>query len=283
MGLRLGTFSLLLSALPSCAVEAAEHTGRVPEDPQREAASEAGAATPSPVDVVPPPPTDAGPDREPIPIPEMVDAASVIALDAGSRDAGTIHGEDAAPPAMDQFQALDALDEDPDTPTESAFLWSRGIGNWFVTTSDGETRDAPSVPLDPPRGDSTRGRRAVSGDPPMATDLWLELDHPWGRPVDLSGYTGLAFWARLEGSSDVLTVLFGARGLYQDPTVVSESFPTVSFTVSTEWEQFVIAFDDLDSDGLAFSSLDFVVGTDGGDFELFIDELQLLCRESCEP
>jgi hypothetical protein len=177
---------------------------------------------------------------------------------------------------------VDTSEGDPILPPgSSAFIWSRGIGNWFVTSSDGDIRDAGSAEIEPPREESQQAYRVTSAEPPQAVDLWVQLDHPAGRALDLGEYGGIAFWARMNGPSKEVLVAFSLDGRYFDPGIEPGTLNTHSIAVSSEWEYFVLEFEPLGVDNTAISSFDFVVGTDGESFDLWIDDLALLCADTC--
>ncbi len=173
------------------------------------------------------------------------------------------------------FVMIDDMEEHADgvgVPTLSAFIWqSPGtvrIGNWFVSSPDGSTKDVGKPFIEPPRGDSHRARE-IRSDTATSADLWAQLDHPQGREVDLSAYAGLVFWARLTGSGGVLDValdrLSGGGGAFFKSDVTS--LPTWELSVSEEWQQFTLRFDDLPTPTTGAVSVDFVVPGTAGPFE----------------
>jgi hypothetical protein len=109
-------------------------------------------------------------------------------------------------------------------------------------------------------------------------DLWVQLDHPGGRAMDLSAYAGITFWARLDGASDRLVVGMNPGIQYFS---APSSVPSVVLTVSPEWEQFELRFEDFDIDGQDVAIFDFVAGEGGGVFDLWIDDLAFICRNEC--
>jgi hypothetical protein len=196
--------------------------------------------------------------------------------------AGTEPEPVSAVPSDASFESIGAVDlanGDPMVPG-GGFFWRFGEGNWFLDFADASHRDAEPVELDPPRGDSYLGRGVVSGDPVFAADLWAQLQHPEGRPLDLSAYAGIAFWARLTGSRGEIVVGFDARGEFfrvDEPA----RFKTVKIEASDEWQQFVLRFDESGVDPTAIASFDFVVGTLSDPYELWIDDLALVCDGPC--
>ena len=85
----------------------------------------------------------------------------------------------------------------------------------------------------------------------------------------------------------------GARFLPAEST--PSPYFAQSIAVSDQWEQFVLMFDDfrqgvvsgitsrLSLSANAISTIDFVVGLNGESFDLWIDDLSLLCRGICQP
>jgi hypothetical protein len=192
-----------------------------------------------------------------------------------------------AMPASTAFEMIDDMEEHtdgrPTAPLPSTFFWGSPsptrIGNWFVSWSDGSTKDAGIAVIDPARGDSQKAREIQSGQPGRSADLWAQLDHPAGRPVDVSAYRGVAFWARLTGGSGKLVVAIdggsgasaSAKARGGDPP-----FPAQTLAVSDGWQQFVLRFEDFGLQPTAVASLDFVVAGDTEAFDLWIDDLALL-------
>lgn len=173
----------------------------------------------------------------------------------------------------------------PEPPAgSSAFFWgspaSVNIGNWFVTTPSAVTRDASMDDIVPARAESTKAYRVTGADFDQGVDLWAQLDHPSGRTVDLSAFSGVSFWARIEGEPRELIVALGdGRGFFGRPATVSPP-PSVGVTVSDGWQQFVLGFEDFDADATAIASFDFVV-PGGSPIDFWVDDLALVCRGSC--
>jgi len=111
----------------------------------------------------------------------------------------------------------------------------------------------------------------------VAVDLWAQLNHPQGNGVDLSAYAGVSFWARLDSPSGELIVAFGANGQFSMVALVPEK----AVSVSGDWAQFLVRFDDVKLDRTSVSSIDFVVGGSGEPLGLWVDDLGLLCQGSC--
>jgi hypothetical protein len=175
----------------------------------------------------------------------------------------------------------------PTAPTEAAFFWQSAgavhIGNWFVSSPEGSTRDAQRSLIDPSRGDSQNAREVRAGDTTKAINLWAQLDHPQGRAIDLSRYAGLVFWARLTGSGGILDVALdgmpGGGGVYFQSDF--RSLPTWELFVPDHWQAFTLRFDDLPTPPTGVVSIDFVASTSAGPLDLWIDDVALLCRDAC--
>lgn len=205
-----------------------------------------------------------------------------------------------------QFQLLDDMDHADGSfpavpPGSSSFFWqagaSGGLGNWFVSSPNRTTlADASIEAITPPRGDSQKACHVSGDNLERGTDLWVQLDHPSNRPVDLSAYAGIAFWARLDSPSGRLIVAINdQRGnSFFDAAVNTSPWPwRARQLASSEWERVVLLFDDFAPgvepgnsapralDTSAVISIDFVAGSGGEPFDLWIDDLMLLCRGNC--
>jgi hypothetical protein len=222
------------------------------------------------------------------------DSAGTVIVDGsapvvdGATDGKAGHdGDDAS--SSPGFLTIDDMEDHPEIPlrTPSAFVWhsstSLGLGNWFVSSADGATSDVGRAPIDPPRGASQWAREIRSGDSARAANMWAQLDHPQGGAVDLSGYAGIAFWTRLTGSGGVVDValdnLSGGGGAYFKSDFTR--LPTWEIHVSDQWQQFVLPFGGLSVQPTGVVSIDFVVSGAAGPFDLWIDDLVLVCRAAC--
>lgn len=211
-----------------------------------------------------------------------VDKSQPASQPSNSAGAG---GGPAALPPDDQIQVVDNVDGaggqyPAPPPGSSAFFWRDGLGNWFVSFSDGSaSRDASVDDVIPPRGNSHKAYHVAETTPGTAVDLWAQLNHPEGAGVDLSSYTGVSFWARLIGSGE-LTVAFGANGQFSGGVSVV-SVPQKVVSLSETWSQFVVRFDDLKLDPTSVSSIDFVVAGRSNPFDLWVDDLGFVCKGSC--
>lgn len=169
---------------------------------------------------------------------------------------------------------LDPGDDEPMVPEgSSAFFWAGGLGNWFTTDAWGETRETVI--------EATAGGKACheSGDGDgVGIDLWAQLDHPLGRPVDIDGYSGIAFRARLSGAGGQLLVALSADGGY------FQGVPAIGkrgIDVGEQWQAFELPFSELSLQGSAITSIDFIVTAADEPFDLWIDDLSFLCAGPC--
>lgn len=178
-----------------------------------------------------------------------------------------------------------ASDGRPGVPSSAAFFWGSPragwrLGNWFLT-SDG-VYDVELSPFAPARDGSMQARRVSGSGFASGVVLWAELDHPLHRPVDLSAYSGITFWARLESKSGVLAV---AAENEPGRAVMAEGRDTlpvvVSLDVGPDWQQFTLPFDELFQGEPQAASIDFFAGAGGEAFELWIDDLAFLCTGAC--
>jgi hypothetical protein len=174
----------------------------------------------------------------------------------------------------------------PVTPAAAtgAFFWgsdSSGwhIGNWFVTA--GDSRDVGLSEIVPPRDGSTLARRVTDQGRVAGVVLWLELDHPLNRAVDLSTYWGLRFWARLESVSGRLVVALNDGRLESGSVDGKSALPSRTLAVGPVWQEFTLPFDAFPLDRLSLISTEFFVGEGGESFDLWVDELSFLCSGAC--
>jgi hypothetical protein len=162
-------------------------------------------------------------------------------------------------------------------PGSSAFFWSGHLGNWFVTSTDGATTDA-RVDTSDVAGDSANKAYHASAEQGEGVDLWAQLNHPVGGALDLSAYSGISFRARLLGATGSLRVAFSANG----QSFVSErTFPGQAVRASADWQTVTLSFTDVGLESSAVSSIDFVVGPQRGPFDLWVDDVALLCNATC--
>ena len=173
-------------------------------------------------------------------------------------------------PAAHQYPAV--------PPGSSGFFWRFGLGNWFVVSSDGVFQDAPIEAVTLADGSSARACHASSMGQGVGVDLWAQLNHPTGKPVDLSAYSGVAVSARLTGANSTLTVAFDAKGQVPqgDATV-----PQQTFMLGADWQTLSLRFADVGQDSSAVSSVDFMVTAPQAPFDLWVRDLVLLCSKTC--
>jgi hypothetical protein len=180
------------------------------------------------------------------------------------------------------FEVVDDVEHaDPNDPGVAGFFWSHGLGNWFVTTAAGGISDAVAEDIVPPRAESTRAYHVIGTEPVVSVDLWAQLDHPLGRGFDLSGYLGIAFWARSDAPSARVIVQFGEVGQFFKLDHDADTLAGSTLTLSKQWEQYIFLFDDHDVNLSSIASFDFVLGYDGEPLDFWIDDLALVCPGSC--
>lgn len=109
-------------------------------------------------------------------------------------------------------------------------------------------------------------------------DLWAQLDHPAWRPRDLSAYAGIRFSAKLEGGDGRIVVAMNPGGSYFD---ADPPAPSVAVELGTDWGEFSLPFTLFGIDGSSVASFDFVAGDGGTEFDLWVDDVGLLCRAEC--
>ncbi len=219
---------------------------------------------------------------------------------AGADDGGV------APDPASLFLTIDNMEIRTDLPAfppgSAGFWWplgDGGLGNWFFDSagdgvSPGPSGDALADNILPPRGDSMRARHLRGSGSSGGIDLYAQLKHPTNHPVDLSPYLGISFWAKLSGPSRQLIVAFRDGSSANILTAqATDSHFSQALSVSEQWERFILLFDDfhqgvISGTGSAVpfsadsvSDIDFVVGLSGEPFDLWIDDLALLCRGVC--
>ncbi|HEX5098958.1 MAG TPA: hypothetical protein VFV94_05635, partial [Polyangiaceae bacterium] len=131
--------------------------------------------------------------------------------------------------------------------------------------------------IDPPRGDSTKAYRVQDEGRVSGVDLYAQLNHPAGRPVDLSAFAGISFWARLEGSEQIKVGVNPGLSYFNAPSDV----PTHTLAVSPEWRQFTLRFSEFGADVDGVVSIDFIVGEGGDKFDFWLDDLGMFCDGPC--
>lgn len=182
----------------------------------------------------------------------------------------------AAPVVPTVPAASESLDDPsgiyPDAPGNgSAFFWRWGLGNWFVARSDGTHRDATYEAL--ATGKVWKAPAELGG----ATDLWAQLNHPSGKPIDLSAYQGMTFDARLVDGAAQLVVALSAGG---DLSVAERTSAAQRFELDETWRSYALDFGEGGASA-AVSSFDFVVATPRSAGELQVRNVALSCNATC--
>jgi hypothetical protein len=213
-------------------------------------------------------------------VPASGGSAAMAAAGGTTVVAAGTGGQGGAPSASGSEVIDDTGDSSPDPAEPAAFYWWNGIGNWFVDGPPAEKiqHDATTSEIVPPRGDSREAFRVQGDGEAQGLDLYAQLHHPDGSAVDLSAYAGIGFSARLYGASDRLVVALTPGAPYFR---ASGDVPSVVLSVSQDWQDFTLPFDAFGTDGRAVANIDFVAGAGGGEFDLWVDDLALLCRGEC--
>ena len=211
-----------------------------------------------------------------------VDKPTVGSQSPSSAGAGSVPRES---PTVGQIQVVDDVDHAGGQypilpPGSSSFFWRGGLGNWFVSSSDGSSRDASIDEVIPPRGDSHKAYHVTETTPGTVVDLWAQLNHPQGTGIDLSSYAVVSFWARMIGPGSELTVAFGVNGQFSKLNAAAFVSQKV-VSLSDAWTQFIVRFDDVNLDRKSVSSIDFVVDGPSEPLDLWVDDLGFLCQGSC--
>jgi len=186
------------------------------------------------------------------------DGGSLTTAGAGGATAVPIGDPTSYPPAP------------PSSP--GAFFWRYGLGNWFVSKSDNANQDATSEP------DGQTIDWKAEGAAQQSLDLWAQLNHPAGIPIDLSVYSGVSFDAQLTGASAPLVLAFNAFGKYQAADVALDA---QRFNVTPDWQSFELRFSEANYTPNATKSFDFIVTKSDSAFVLKVRNLALLCKASC--
>jgi hypothetical protein len=106
---------------------------------------------------------------------------------------------------------------------------------------------------------------------PLIFSAWAGAFFSPGRapmtPANLSGKSGLSFWARGDGKTATVMVFSQARGFIP---------ATQTFVAGPEWKPFHFAWKDFDGlDGSGTMGIFWGRSADPGPFELLIDEVRL--------
>lgn len=195
------------------------------------------------------------------------------------------------PQPVDLGDGDHADDGRPMVPVEATggFFWHGcgdtrwRIGNWFVTSD--RMRDGFSREIDPPRDGSTQCRGVTGADFAKGAALWVQLNHPIGDPVKLSGCSAVSFWARLESPSGQVVVALNDGSRPSGLLDGRATLPSRMLDVGPDWQEFVLPFESFPNvvvtDGPSVASIEFFVGEGGEKFDLWIDDLALVCSGGC--
>jgi hypothetical protein len=167
----------------------------------------------------------------------------------------------------DGLALLDDMEPDGYEDRER-FSW-RGerAGNWWSPSGYGQ--DGLVTDLVPPREGSTGACRLAGAG---GATLVAVLQFPSYFSYPLAEYRGLAFHARLESASGRLVVDMHDESRFRSP----------AFSVSPEWERFEFSFDELSPAwSRRAASIEFRASENGEPFELWIDDVWLVCRGAC--
>jgi hypothetical protein len=172
----------------------------------------------------------------------------------------------------------------PPASSPGAFFWGSNsagwrIGNWFITSD--KVHDTGLWPIDPPRAGSTEARRATGQGFALGVVLWVQLDHPLNRAVDLSAYSGIAFWARLKSATSAVVVSLNDGSHPSGALDGRSTLPSVSLAAGDTWEQFMLPFDAFGTSDPKVATVEFFVGDQGEAFDLWIDDFALICSGRC--
>lgn len=158
------------------------------------------------------------------------------------------------------------------------------LGNWFVTSD--RPRDAFPRAITPPREGSTQAHGATGADFEAGVALWVQLDHPSGRPVQLSGCSAVSFWARLESPSGQVVVALNDGSRPSGELDGRSTLPSRTLHVGPDWQELTLPFESfspgLSADGPSLASIELFVGDGGETFDLWVDDLSLICAGGCQ-
>jgi hypothetical protein len=201
-------------------------------------------------------------------------ASSGGASSGGASSGGASSGGASTMVATKTTETIDAASgaSDPSIPQDSgAFVWHFGLGNWFVNATDGTHHDGLLETVD-----GVTARHAVGNGQGASLDLWAQLDHPTGKPRDLSAYSGISFDVRASNANELL-VAFNVNG--QLATLNLASQPSVP--ISDAWQSSTLRFADVGLDPTAVTSIDFIVRQPAQPFDLWVRNLDLVCDDAC--
>ncbi|HYP89459.1 MAG TPA: hypothetical protein VEQ59_14930 [Polyangiaceae bacterium] len=180
------------------------------------------------------------------------------------------------------FQTVDDMSQTVGPAGSSAFIWSTptasGLGNWFLSNSQGLLGDAPIDDFMPPREGTRRACHVTGPGYVGGIELWAQLNHPAGSPVDLSSFSGFSFWARSSSHSQELVVAIDDGRGYFFASATPSPLRSKTIQLSESWGLYGIGFEEVAADPSAVASIDFIAGTDGGPVDLWVNDLALSCR-----
>jgi hypothetical protein len=200
---------------------------------------------------------------------------------------GTPQAGGAAQGGAAGYVAIDSENADdgrPVAPTSSAIFWGSNsagwrIGNWFVTSD--KVHDAGRWTIEPPRESSTEARRTRGQGFASGVVLWLQLDHPSGRAVDLSAYSGIEFWARLNSARSAFVVSLNDGSHASGVLTGRSTLPSVPLSADYTWQQFTLPFAAFGLSDPKVTAVEFFVGDKGETFDLWVDDFALTCSGAC--
>jgi hypothetical protein len=216
-----------------------------------------------------------------------------MASDAGPPSDGGGSGGSAAGGGAGDGPSLFIIDdmefhpEKVTPPLPSTFSWGTPLdvhfGNWFVSWSDESgIRDVGISDIVPPRNESRHARELVRGDSVRDANLQVQLDHLGDRAINLTVFAGITFWARLTGGGGKLVVALDFSGVYFKSQAAGTSrLSAQTIDVTNDWKQFTLPFGTFGVEPRHVVSIDFIVAGDVESFDLWIDDLALVCRDAC--
>jgi hypothetical protein len=229
---------------------------------------------------------------------------------ADARDAPPARAPEAAP--RDAGPWLDMIDDLEHTGKAIPTVGSR-TGHWVIVgtrTTGGKHNPEPitTSPTTPPRAGSTLAMHYFgTGEDQAGIGVGFNDFLPTPTPVNASGDTGVTFWARAGDTNDPLVswyLLLGDRTTTPAGGLCGVGGAGACFDdfgyaldLTSDWKKYTVPFADLVPGQLGFGAhgpaLDATTlfsvafktaGTPADTFDIWIDDLALLCRSSdCRP